>query len=459
MIWVCVLGIHHGNRLRIVLPLWVALSLLAATPAAADDETAPSIESASHALGRALALSFAIANQSDRQDVLSSLLLPEPQAIRDGAARVAQRVAASYSPDAGRRFLMAHGYRAVAAGEAARRLEEKPDSQGRPGQRCGSGAHDRIRAAYPGIGLSELASATESLDDLFPDPWTADLVRVRSTGRCRIEPSAEQRLLTNANGVLRSANILRTTMWAGSMLALIAFLRPRGLTRQRQVTMIPAVAGFTLFVGAFGGFVVSDFLAMKLVPSIATGITAFRVAFVVKAALAASFFVAVAVFVDRSRLGACWDWSAWRFGRAAVVWSAVSVGLVVFANQVFVAIGSAGRPEADSLVFAWSAWRGLPVESSLAVLATVLAVPILEELLFRGILYGSLRNLMTAWLAVPISSLVFAASHVGVSDDYLGLFVFGMIAAGVYQRSGLLLPCVVAHAALNFSAQFATLFL
>lgn len=75
------------------------------------------------------------------------------------------------------------------------------------------------------------------------------------------------------------------------------------------------------------------------------------------------------------------------------------------------------------------------------VIIIVLVAPIVEEILFRGIL---LQRWMTKWGVVPaliVSSFVFAILHFNV----IGLFVFGLIMALLYLRTRTLLVPIVAH--------------
>jgi len=95
----------------------------------------------------------------------------------------------------------------------------------------------------------------------------------------------------------------------------------------------------------------------------------------------------------------------------------------------------------------------LPAVLSIFFLAVVVA-PICEELVFRGFLFGFLRSRCGAPLAALASSALFAVLH-GYSGTGLALvFVFGLVFAWIYQRSGSLLPGIVAHAAFNFVVTF-----
>jgi membrane protease YdiL (CAAX protease family) len=75
------------------------------------------------------------------------------------------------------------------------------------------------------------------------------------------------------------------------------------------------------------------------------------------------------------------------------------------------------------------------------------AGPFIEEYIFRGVLYaGLLQRVRPAWAAV-VSSAAFAALH--GSSKAAGSFLFGLVAAGIYRRTGSLLAAVLAHATMN----------
>lgn len=98
--------------------------------------------------------------------------------------------------------------------------------------------------------------------------------------------------------------------------------------------------------------------------------------------------------------------------------------------------------------------------------AAVLA-PIGEEVLFRGYLFGSLRRLARdsrtgIAVAYGVSALVFALSHsLAATEGLIGLlvpsFLIGLVFAWGFDRSGSLVPAIIAHAINNGVAFLALL--
>jgi len=74
--------------------------------------------------------------------------------------------------------------------------------------------------------------------------------------------------------------------------------------------------------------------------------------------------------------------------------------------------------------------------------------PFAEEIVFRGVLFRTLRARMPLALAIVLSAAAFALLHPYRAAIYqVGLV--GVLSAWVYHRTGSLWPSIVAHAAWN----------
>ncbi len=81
------------------------------------------------------------------------------------------------------------------------------------------------------------------------------------------------------------------------------------------------------------------------------------------------------------------------------------------------------------------------------VMLAVLAAPVIEEYLFRGLLFQAMmRNLRPAWAGVA-SAAVFAAIHPPIA--FPAVFLLGLVAAWTMRRTGLLVSAIAAHMAYN----------
>lgn len=106
-------------------------------------------------------------------------------------------------------------------------------------------------------------------------------------------------------------------------------------------------------------------------------------------------------------------------------------------------LGPAEHPFSPVLVAA-AGWRSVLV----VVVAVCVVVPVLEETLFRGILYRALRRNWGAAPSAGVSALVFAVGHMSWTG-LLPYLLLGLLLAWLYERSGSLLAPGVAHGAFN----------
>ncbi|WP_425270896.1 CPBP family intramembrane glutamic endopeptidase [Paenibacillus ferrarius] len=81
--------------------------------------------------------------------------------------------------------------------------------------------------------------------------------------------------------------------------------------------------------------------------------------------------------------------------------------------------------------------------------SAVLFAPILEELIFRKIIFGTLDKRCNFWIGSIISSMLFAAAHLSI-QLFLGYFAVGMVFCWFYKKSNSLIVTVLAHTYINF---------
>jgi ABC-2 type transport system permease protein len=77
----------------------------------------------------------------------------------------------------------------------------------------------------------------------------------------------------------------------------------------------------------------------------------------------------------------------------------------------------------------------------------VVAAPIFEEFIFRGLIYGGLRRSFGVWPATLASAAVFAIMHPAIS--IVPVFIMGVCTALLYERTRSLLAPMLAHATYN----------
>jgi membrane protease YdiL (CAAX protease family) len=146
-----------------------------------------------------------------------------------------------------------------------------------------------------------------------------------------------------------------------------------------------------------------------------------------------------------------WDWGVlgWqrvprgaRLGLAGLV---LALPFILALSLLSAKIFGAGNPhpliplveQSDSALF----------QLYLALVAVVLA-PLVEETLFRGLLFRALNTQMAFWPAAAISGAAFALGHAQPAA-LLPIFCLGMLFAFLTRRTGSLVPSATAHALFN----------
>jgi membrane protease YdiL (CAAX protease family) len=78
---------------------------------------------------------------------------------------------------------------------------------------------------------------------------------------------------------------------------------------------------------------------------------------------------------------------------------------------------------------------------------TVVAAPLSEEFIFRGLIFGGLARSLRPWQATCASAAIFAVVHPPIS--MLPVFCLGLVTAHIYRRTGGLVAPMLAHGVYN----------
>lgn len=82
------------------------------------------------------------------------------------------------------------------------------------------------------------------------------------------------------------------------------------------------------------------------------------------------------------------------------------------------------------------------------IIAIVFLGPVLEELVFRRVIFGSIIQNYNFWIASVISAIVFAAIHMDFTHILL-YTICGMIFAFLYHKTKRIITPIIAHILLN----------
>jgi membrane protease YdiL (CAAX protease family) len=95
-------------------------------------------------------------------------------------------------------------------------------------------------------------------------------------------------------------------------------------------------------------------------------------------------------------------------------------------------------------------------ERLMAFVSLVILPPIVEEVVFRGFLYGGLRRKLRMWGAILVTSLMFAAPHLLASEDggllwvaAVDTFVLSVVLCYLREKTGNLWASIGVHAIKN----------
>ena len=139
-------------------------------------------------------------------------------------------------------------------------------------------------------------------------------------------------------------------------------------------------------------------------------------------------------------------------GWAAILGIAVGVmgffGCNLLNGLVIEVLARFGRqPEAQSTVMALQSTPSPAWMIAFGVISIGLA-PLVEEVIFRGLLFSILKQLGLPWLAWWGTAILFALSHANL-QAFLPLMVLALALAWLYDRTDNLMASVLAHATFN----------
>lgn len=141
--------------------------------------------------------------------------------------------------------------------------------------------------------------------------------------------------------------------------------------------------------------------------------------------------------------------------------AAVVLTLLAIGQLGGVAVDMAGRWL--GLSAHWTEWFdpdlvwAEPLVVGMTLVDTVLLTPVFEELVFRGLLFATLRRRFGLSVAAVLSAAIFAVAHGYGGLGFAAVFWSGFLWAWAYERTGSLLPPIAAHAADNLVASLSVI--
>lgn len=156
---------------------------------------------------------------------------------------------------------------------------------------------------------------------------------------------------------------------------------------------------------------------------------------------------------DRALAGASFvsDWftkeKAMNALAATVIAACLSIGLNNIISMTPLVTISAGYQEANAGFYGSTL--------VLELISSALMTPILEELVFRGILFGRCKMIMPKIPAIILSSLIFAIVHFNIVQ-FIYAFLLGIVFAIFVDYANHVYPAIVGHITANLIAVLRT---
>lgn len=209
---------------------------------------------------------------------------------------------------------------------------------------------------------------------------------------------------------------------------------------RRQVVFTTATAILLLLLGAAGSYGI----AAAIYPPRSKD---FELLFTIGALTSEFLGLLVAVFIwgiflkksSWSALGLRSTRRSWIL-IAALLWVLSRPVIVLLTLPMMTLLHVEQNPQLAAIVpggFTWVGFIGMTMLGGVAV-------PIAEELFFRGVLYRWLRQSRGVWFSIGVSAAIFGAVH-GELVVIPGAMALGVILAWLYERSQSLWPGIAFH--------------
>jgi membrane protease YdiL (CAAX protease family) len=140
---------------------------------------------------------------------------------------------------------------------------------------------------------------------------------------------------------------------------------------------------------------------------------------------------------------AAWQWLA----AVPFVYAILTFAYVLLYRGMVAVFGPAAHWPAQLTPETLAAAQQPTLEVLVIITGTILT-PLVEELLFRGVLYQALRRSMPVSSAAVLSAMIFAFMHLNVVM-FVPLLVMGLVLALVYEWSESIYPTILLHACNN----------
>ncbi|MGI1658619.1 MAG: lysostaphin resistance A-like protein [Desulfitobacterium sp.] len=177
-----------------------------------------------------------------------------------------------------------------------------------------------------------------------------------------------------------------------------------------------------------------------------------RVLLYINGFMTQGMFFLIILFIMRTRK---WSWNdfGWHdvkeryLGRVVALYILTWIVNIIYAAYLF----ERGFTPPDTDVYSKLLGNATLITFCLNLILAGMLAPILEETMFRGIIYKSLNSYMGKWTAAAISAAIFSGLHLQ-SYGFIPRFVLGMVLASLVMKYNSIKPAVALHALNNIVA-------
>lgn len=315
-----------------------------------------------------------------------------------------------------------------------------------------------LSAAYlePKIARAEELALQAELAERIPAGWFYDRLAVQIATKAGDQPllsATKEALISRTEPLVQRARILaglQLFCTVAGLIALALIVRSRGTRLVLQVGEAPVPPlwrGRIGFVVLLRGGAISSLLTLALL-SFETDNLLVRVLAIPLTNLP------ILLLARRHLFGPTGVGFMQSLGLRPVPAAWGRLGLMLAALLAAALLGEWGLgrvAEAWDLSSHWTEWFdgdlvwGSGLLLAISLLEYVLLAPLFEELVFRGLLFATLRRKYGWGMAAAISAGIFALAHGYGILGTVSVFWSGMLWAWAYEKTGSLLPGMAAH--------------
>ena len=315
-----------------------------------------------------------------------------------------------------------------------------------------------LQAAYldqAPIGADEATALHDELESEVPDGWFGDRLAISLAARAGDEAwltEAQDNLAARGEALLWRARAMLAVdlgiILLGLALAVVLLVRPRQDVAALAVGGAAVPPPWSASVGAAvllrgGALWISLLIAVMAFGAESLRVLVVPLTYLPLLVLARRHLLEPAGLGLREGLGLVPEPSGW--GRCWRLMIIVAAAGMLGEWMITLVAEPAGFSSHWTEGFDEAMIWGDPAQLASSLVETIVFAPVFEEMVFRGLFFATLRRRFGFVASALISATVFAVAHGYGLMGFASVLWSGMLWAWVYERSGSVLPGILAH--------------